>query len=155
MRTGLISDTHGMLRPEVFDHFQGVDHIVHAGDIGSIHILDELAVVAPVTAVWGNTDGFDVRSVVSEEARLAVGGHTIAIVHGHQLGSPAPATVLARWSNADVVVFGHTHRPIAEWHDGRLAVNPGAAGPARFRIRPSIAILSLDSARPRVDFIEL
>jgi len=155
MRIGLISDTHGRLRPEVFGHFENVLHILHAGDIGSIAILDELRALATVTAVWGNTDGFELRSAVSEVAHVELGGQVITLVHGHQLGSPTPAAVLGAWPDADIVVFGHTHRPTAERVAGRLAVNPGAAGPARFRLSPSIALLTISAGSASIDFIDL
>ncbi|MDX1674480.1 MAG: metallophosphoesterase family protein [Longimicrobiales bacterium] len=154
MRLGLISDTHGRLRAEVFDAFEGVDRILHAGDIGPADLLVELEAIAPVTAVWGNTDGFDVRQRVEEVARLEAGGHYIAVIHGHQLGSPKPAGLRAALPDADIIVYGHTHRPLVEMTDGAAVINPGSAGAARFGLSPSVAILDL-SGEPDVELIDL
>jgi uncharacterized protein len=154
MRLGLISDTHGLLRPGVFDCFAGVDLILHAGDIGPAPLLGELEAIAPVTAVWGNTDGFDVREQVEAVARLELDGRRIAVLHGHQLGSPTPGALRRAIPDADVIVYGHTHRPLEERAGGVLVVNPGAAGAARFGIPPSVAILELD-AEMRLEFLEL
>src|SRR5690606_6929887 len=155
MRIGLISDTHGQLRPAVFDRFQDVDHILHAGDIGTPDILVELEVLAPVTAVWGNTDGFAVRARVPETAEVVLAGRRIVVVHGHQFGSPTPAELRAAHPNADVVVYGHTHRPLLDRNGSPLVVNPGAAGPARFNLRPSVAILTLSDTGTDAEFFRL
>ena len=156
MRIGLISDTHGRLRPEVFDRLAGVERILHAGDIGPPELLVELGAIGPVTAVFGNTDGFDVRAEVPEVARLELAGHSVVVVHGHQLGSPRPGPLRAAHPDADVIVYGHTHRPLVD--DGSageaLVVNPGSAGAARFGLAPSVAILTLDGGRA-VELIEL
>ncbi len=154
MRIGLISDTHGILRPEVFDRLAGVDHILHAGDIGPPDILVELAAIAPVTAVWGNTDGFEIRERVESMARLELGGLRIAVLHGHQLGSPTPEALRRAVPDVNVIVYGHTHRPLEDAADGVLVVNPGAAGAARFGIPPTLALLHVED-RPTVQFIEL
>ena len=155
MRIGLISDTHGKLRNEVFDHFGGVGGILHAGDIGSMDLLVELEAVAPVTAVYGNTDGHDVRSEVPEVAELELDGLRVVVVHGHQLGSPTPAGLVGAHHGADLIVYGHTHRPLVEERDGVLVVNPGAAGAARFGIPPSLALLDISDGEPRVELIQL
>jgi uncharacterized protein len=155
MRIGLISDTHGLLRPGVFDALAGVDRILHAGDVGPPDLLVELEALAPVTAVWGNTDSFEIREQTSAVANLDLGGQRIALLHGHQLGSPTPAGLRSAIPDADIIVYGHTHRPLVERTDGVLVVNPGAAGAARFGIPPSVAILSLGGAEPEVEPIEL
>ncbi|NIP77971.1 MAG: YfcE family phosphodiesterase [Gemmatimonadetes bacterium] len=155
MRIGLISDTHGRLRGEVFERFEGVDHILHAGDIGGTELLEELEIVAPVTAVYGNTDRFDVRERVAATADLELSGFRVVVTHGDQLGSPTPAGLRAVNPGADVIVYGHTHRPLVdESPDGALVVNPGSAGPARFGIPPSVAIMTLDG-RASVELFEL
>lgn len=146
MRIGLISDTHGLLRPEVLEHFAGVERILHAGDIGSLELLTELEAVAPVIAVYGNTDGFDVRSEVGEEEFLNLGGRHLVLTHGHGLGSPDPAGLRAAHPDAEVVVYGHTHRPLVDRERRPLVINPGAAGHGRFGMSPSVAILTLDEA---------
>jgi putative phosphoesterase len=155
VRIGLISDTHGQLRPQVLEQFAGVAHILHAGDIGVPDILDELSLLAPVTGVAGNTDGFEVRARVPEEAHVELAGRRIVVVHGHQLGVPTPSGLLAAYPLADIIVFGHTHKPAVERVGDRLAVNPGAAGPARFRLQPSVAVLTVTPAEVSVRLIEL
>jgi putative phosphoesterase len=141
---GLVSDTHGRLRKAVFERLRGVDRILHAGDIGPVELLTELEVIAPVTAVYGNTDGMDVRERVHEVAELDSGGFRIVVMHGHQLGSPSPAGLRAALPAADVIVYGHTHRPLVDESWGAaLVVNPGAAGAARFGIPPSVGILTV------------
>lgn len=155
MRIGLISDTHGVLRPEVFDHFTGVERILHAGDIGSLDILIELEAIAPVTAVYGNTDGFDIRARVPESARLECAGREIVVVHGDQFGSPTPSVLLVAYPTADVIVYGHTHRPRVERVGGRVVVNPGAAGPRRFELRPTVGIMTLGESDIEVEIEEL
>lgn len=155
MRVGLISDTHGQLRPEVFDRFEGVDRILHAGDIGSVDLLIELEAIAPVTAVRGNTDGFDVRARVLEVARLELDGRETVVVHGDQFGSPRPEVLLAAYPTAEIIVYGHTHRPLVERRDGRLVVNPGAAGPRRFNLEPSVGILTIEDGSVEVEIIDL
>lgn len=155
MRVGLISDTHGRLRPEVFRRFDGVDRIVHAGDIGPADLLIDLEAIAPVTAVYGNADGFDVRERVPEIAELDLAGLAVVVMHGHQLGSPTPEGLRAARPGADVIVYGHTHRPLVdESAGGALVVNPGAAGAARFGIPPSLGILTVDGT-PSVELFEL
>jgi uncharacterized protein len=154
MRIGLISDTHGMLRNEVFDTFAGVEHILHAGDVGSAGILVELAAIAPVTAVWGNTDAFDVREQTGPIARLELAGRRIALLHGHQLGPLTPETLRRANPDADIIVYGHTHRSLVDGSRDALVVNPGAAGASRFGIPPSVAILSLGD-EVQVDVVEL
>ena len=155
MRIGLISDTHGRLRNAVFDVFEGVDRIVHAGDIGPFDLLVELEAIAPVTAVFGNTDRFDVRERVAERAELDAAGHRIAVIHGHQLGTPKPAGLRAALPDAGIIVYGHTHRPLVERTDGALVVNPGSAGAARFGLEPSVAILSFTDDGPSVELVDL
>lgn len=156
MRIGLISDTHGLLRPEVFDLLDGVERILHAGDVGKPSILDELATIAPVTAVFGNTDGWDIRARAAEEEWLDVGRHRLLLVHGHQVGSPNPGNLRAAWPEADVIVYGHTHRQrVDRGGEGEaLTVNPGAAGAARFHLKPSVAILEVGEAIG-VDILEI
>jgi putative phosphoesterase len=147
MRIGLISDTHGTLRNEVFDHFDGVAHILHAGDIGDPDILTALSAVAPVAAVWGNTDGNEIRMNVQETVTLEAAGRTIMVVHGHRLGSPTPAGLDQAHPGPDIIVFGHTHKPAFERIGSRLFINPGSAGQPRFGLKPSIAVLTLEDGR--------
>jgi putative phosphoesterase len=153
-RVGIISDTHGQLRPAVLTHFAGVDAILHAGDIGDPDILTVLNAVAPVTAVFGNVDDFAMRSRVPEVAQLDLEGRRVHVVHGHQLGAPSPERLHAAHPDGDIVVFGHTHQPLVHWIGSRLFLNPGSAGPARFRLKPSVAMLELGT-EARVEIIEL
>jgi putative phosphoesterase len=143
MRLGLISDTHGLLRPEVFAAFEGVDHILHAGDVEDPDILLALGTIAPTTAVWGNVDDFELRRRLPEVATLEVGGMRVVVVHGHQFGSPSPSVVAATYPEVDMVVFGHSHAPIIEKVGGLLAVNPGSAGPARFSRPVTVALVTV------------
>lgn len=149
MRVGVISDTHGMLRPEVHEAFAGVDLILHAGDIGPADILTELATIAPVRAVWGNTDGFDIRALVPEVIEARIEGFEFLVLHGHQVGSPTPARLHAAYPDAEVIIFGHTHRPLLETVDTVVTVmNPGGAGARRFDLPPSVGIMELEPGIP-------
>ena len=148
-RIGVISDTHGLLRPEVFEVFSGVDLIIHAGDIGPIDLLDDLGAIAPVRAVWGNTDDFDVRRAVPEVIEQEIEGLSFVVTHGHQLGSPSPEQLVARWPDAMVIIYGHTHRPRLTLVDSVVTVmNPGGAGQRRFDLPPSVGILELEPGIP-------
>lgn len=155
MKIGIISDTHGLLRAQVFDVFQGVEHILHAGDVGDPDILTELAAIAPVTAVWGNVDGMDLRARIPEIARLELGGVRIVILHGMQLGSPTPQKAAAAHPDAGLVVFGHSHRPIIQQTGPTLAVNPGSAGPRRFKDPVTVAIAEIENGSVQARLIDL
>jgi len=150
---GLISDTHGMVRASVHDALAGVELILHAGDVGGDAILDELEVIAPVLAVYGNTDApVDPRLAASIEREI--GGVRVHVSHGHELGSPTPEKLLERYS-ADVIVYGHTHKQLVARAGGRLVVNPGAAGPRRFKLEPSVARLTIADGRAEVELVPL
>lgn len=150
MRLGVISDTHGLLRPEVFEAFAGVDHILHAGDLGPLELLTELEAIAPVTAVYGNTDGMDVRARLPRVARVELDGFEIVVTHGDQFGRGVPSEELwAAFPEADILIHGHTHMPKLELVDVVVTVmNPGAAGPRRFDIPASVGILELEAGIP-------
>ena len=148
---GLISDTHGVIRPGVHDALKGVELILHAGDVGGQEILDELALIAPVRAVFGNTDPPG-HPGLAERIDMEVGGVHLHVSHGHEVGSPTPAKLAERY-NADVVIYGHTHRQMVSELDGRLFVNPGAAGPRRFNLVPSVARLAIVNGRAEVEII--
>lgn len=155
MKVGIVSDTHGLLRPEVFTAFAGVDHILHAGDVGPVDLLVELEAVAPVTAVWGNTDGWEVRGRVPEVARVELAGVRVVVVHGMQVGSPTPESVVEAYPDADLVVFGHSHRPVVERVGEVLAVNPGSAGPRRFHDPVTVALAELSPGRTSARLVQL
>ena len=145
----MISDTHGLLRPEAAAALAGVDHILHAGDIGPLDLLTELEAIAPVTAVYGNTDGWDVRHRLPQVAELELEGIRIVVTHGNQFGSPTPEALNAAYPDADVLVFGHTHRPLLATVDVTVtAMNPGGAGARRFDLPPSVGIMELEAGLP-------
>ena len=151
---GLISDTHGRFRPQIPSIFAGVDRIVHAGDVGGAVVLESLAAIAPVDAVSGNVDDRS-NPMLPRERVLPVGRLTLHVSHGDELGSPTPERLLARYS-ADLLVYGHTHRPLmVRSDDGRVVVNPGSAGPQRFRIQPSVAIVTVTDGDVAVEFFSL
>ena len=150
---GLISDTHGLLRPGVHEALTGVDLILHSGDVGGSEILDELRMIAPVKAVFGNTDPED-HPELTEAITVAIDGIRVHVSHGHEVGSPTPAKLAVRY-DADVVVFGHTHRPLVSRLGNQLFVNPGAAGPKRFDITPSVARLTIGRGKAEVEIVDI
>lgn len=150
---GLISDTHGLVRPEVHSALVGVELILHAGDVGGEEVLDELALIAPVRAVFGNTDPPDHPGLVDAIA-VTLGGVRVHVSHGHEVGRPTPEALAAAYG-ADVIVYGHTHRQRVDDVDGRLVVNPGAAGPRRFDVRPAVGLLRAARGRAAVEIVEL
>jgi len=153
LRVGVIADTHGLLRPEVHRVFEGVTEILHAGDVCGNEILDELALIAPVRAVAGNCDDpWDPR--LPESIETEIGGLSVHVSHGHELGRPKPAQVAAAYA-ADICIYGHTHKQIIERVDGRLVLNPGAAGPRRFDLRPCVAVLTIRDGEVSAELVEL
>jgi uncharacterized protein len=138
---GLIADTHGELRPDVHTALAGVELILHAGDVGGDAVLDELSLVAPVRAVYGNTDPPDDPRLTAAIV-CTIGGVSIHVSHGHEVGGPTPARLLARYTET-VLVYGHTHRQLETRQGDRLAINPGAAGPRRFDLAPSVVRLTV------------
>jgi putative phosphoesterase len=153
MRIGLISDTHGLVRPSVHTALAGVELILHAGDVGGDEILDELALIAPVLAVYGNTDAPG-QPRLADSIDRAYAGVRIHVSHGHEVGSPTPAKLLERYA-ADVIVYGHTHRQLVTRAGDRLVVNPGAAGARRFKLEPSVAILTIVDGQADVEIVPL
>ena len=153
MLIGLISDTHGLMRPEVHAALAGVELILHAGDVGGAEIIDELALIAPVLAVYGNTDAPWDGSLVPA-LDLELGGLRVHVSHGHEVGKVTPAN-LAKAYEADVLVYGHTHIQKVSRVGGRLIVNPGAAGPRRFNLEPSVARLTIENGRSEVEIVSL
>lgn len=151
-RIGLISDTHGLVRPEVFPALAGVELILHAGDVGR-GVLAELRAIAPVLAVQGNTDppGDPELAVLVDREFDGVRVH---VSHGHELGAPKPEALLARY-DADVIVYGHTHRQLVHREGARWVVNPGAAGPRRFSLPASVAVLRIDGGAVAIDLVPL
>ncbi len=150
---GLISDTHGLLRPSVHKALEGVDTILHAGDVGGEEILAELRLIAPVLAVYGNTDPVEDPSL-TDTFVVNHGGLDIRVIHGHQLGTPAPAKLLRAFAEP-VIVYGHTHRQLIHRDGERLVINPGAAGARRFNLEPSVARLTVENGHPEVELVAL
>lgn len=150
---GLISDTHGLVRGDVHTALAGVELILHAGDVGGQEILDELELIAPVRAVFGNTDPEDSTGLV-QEICIRVGGLRVHVSHGHEVGTPKPAKLAERY-DADVLVYGHTHRQLVTHIGGRLVINPGAAGPRRFDLQPSVGRLTISGSEAGVEIVEL
>lgn len=154
MRVGLISDTHGLLRPEVKAAFAGVDRILHAGDVGRTEVLAGLEEVAPVVAVRGNADA-RLAPELPPVARIELAGVTVLVVHGDALVPASAAAVVAAHPGAGLVVFGHSHRPSVERIGTALAVNPGSAGRRRFHLPVTVALAELDRGRVRAWLLEL
>lgn len=150
LRIGLISDTHGLLRPEAKAFLAGSDRIIHAGDIGHAAILDELAALAPVAAVRGNNDHGPWAEALAETAVLTAGQVAIYILHDLNALDIDPATAGFR-----VVVAGHSHRPSIAERGGVLHVNPGSAGPRRFRLPVTVGELRVDGPQVTARWVEL
>lgn len=151
---GLISDTHGLLRPSVHDALAGVSMILHAGDVCSDTILLELGLIAPVQAVYGNCDdAWD--PALAKERVVEVDGVRIHVSHGHELGRPKPKALAAAYPGFDVIVYGHTHVQTIEDVDGVLVINPGAAGPQRFDLVPCVARLMIADGKASARLLPL
>lgn len=146
MKIGLISDTHGQLRARVLEVFDGVNLILHAGDIGNLAIITELEALAPVHAVHGNTDDSEISARFAESVELQVEGIRVAMTHGHVLGAPTAPGLRRLFPGADVIVYGHTHMQRVD-RGKPLLINPGAAGPARFKLKPAVAVLELPALK--------
>lgn len=153
LRVGIIADTHGLLRPDVHRAFTGVTEILHAGDVCGDEILDELALIAPVRAVRGNCDDpWNPR--LAEALDLEIGGLSVHVSHGHELGRPKPVQVAAAY-DADICIYGHTHKQVIERIGSRLIINPGAAGERRYDLPPCVAILTLRDGETNAELIPL
>lgn len=153
MKIGVISDTHNFLDPKIVELFAGVEHILHAGDVGNLPIISELEAIAPVTAVYGNTDmGLPLKEteVVELDGWKFLIHH---IVNPHALTDRLQERI-AR-AQPDVVVFGHTHRAFCETISGVLYFNPGSAGKPKFGLGRTVAILHCDAKGTRQEFISL
>lgn len=150
MRIGLISDTHGLLRPEAEAALQGCAQIIHAGDIGKPQVLDGLRAIAPLEAIRGNIDTADWAQVLPERLDLRIGGLTLHVLHDLKQLDIDPLA-----AGVDVVIAGHSHKPKVERRDGVLYVNPGSAGPRRFSLPISLALLELNDGQAQVELISL
>jgi uncharacterized protein len=135
---GVISDTHGLLRPEAMEALRGVEHILHAGDVGDPTILDSLNEIAPVTAISGNIDVGGPCSHLPATEVVTLHGHTFYMLHDRHALDLDPAA-----AGFSAVISGHSHRPLIEWRHGVLYMNPGSAGPRRFSLPVSIGLLTI------------
>lgn len=148
MRIGLISDTHGLLRPQALAALAGVDRIIHAGDIGNAGILEALAAIAPVDAVRGNNDTGPWAAAIAHDQTLEFGGVRIHLLHDIN-------ELKGRMPPVRVVIAGHTHKPLVHEQDGVLRLNPGSAGPRRFRLPVSVGLLEIKDGRATAAILEL
>jgi putative phosphoesterase len=149
-RVGLISDTHGLLRPEAIAFLRGSDFIVHAGDIGDANVLNELRALAPVTAVRGNNDKGAWAEAISETEVLQIGDVFIYVLHNLAELDLDPVA-----AGFQVVVSGHSHHPLVEERDGVLYVNPGSSGPRRFKLPIAVAELEVSGHSVKAKLVEL
>lgn len=150
LRIGVISDTHGMLRPQALAALQGSDYIVHGGDIGHPDILEQLRAIAPLTVVRGNNDRQGWAAEVPHSALLELGEVRLCAVHDIATLDIDPVA-----AGVQVVVYGHSHSPKAVWRGGVLYLNPGSAGPRRFKLPVSVAQLLVDGPSVTARVIEL
>ena len=149
-RIGLISDTHGLLRPEALAFLCGSDFIVHAGDIGDPGILEELSALAPVTVVRGNNDRGPWAEAIAETEVLRIGDIFIYVLHNLAELNLDPVA-----AGFQVVVSGHSHKPLAERRDGVLYVNPGSSGPRRFKLPIAVGELEVKGQAVKAKLVEL
>jgi putative phosphoesterase len=147
---GVISDTHGLLRPEAIEALRGVDHILHAGDVGDPSILEALRGVAPVTAIRGNIDEHGPCGHLPATEVLSLEGHTFYMLHDRQALDLDPAA-----AGFSAVISGHSHRPLIEWRQGVLYLNPGSAGPRRFSLPVSLGLVTIDGDALRPKLVRL
>jgi uncharacterized protein len=149
-RLGIISDTHGLLRPEAVEFLRGCEHIVHGGDIGTPEVLAQLAAIAPVTAVRGNNDKGAWADAIPETERFEFHGTFIYAIHDLAQLDIEPAS-----AGVGVVISGHSHKPVIEHRDGVVYVNPGSAGPRRFRLPVAVAELVVNGGAVNARIVEL
>ncbi len=150
MRIGLISDTHGVLRPEALAAMTGVDHILHAGDVGDPAILDALGEIAPLTAIRGNIDREGRCSQLPPTELVELGGLAFFMLHDLKALDIDPVAAGVR-----LVVSGHSHQPLIETRRGVLFVNPGSAGPRRFSLPVALALVEIIGDRPQAEIVPL
>jgi putative phosphoesterase len=147
---GVLSDTHGLLRPEALKHLHGVDRIIHAGDIGAPNVLEKLQTIAPVDAVRGNNDKGEWAEAIPETLFLEIRGHHIHVLHDLNQIDLSPSA-----AGMSVVISGHSHKPVVAEREGVLFINPGSPGPRRFRLPIALAKLYITAESVRAEIIEL
>ena len=150
LQVGIISDTHGLLRPEALRELSGVQHILHAGDVGDPAILDRLRSIAPVTAIRGNIDVSGACAQLPATEAVELGGCLFYLVH-----AIADLDIVPAAAGVNVVVYGHSHRPQMKDRNGIVYLNPGSAGPRRFKLPITLARAVVESGAVRVRIIEL
>nr|WP_288453046.1 metallophosphoesterase family protein [uncultured Pseudomonas sp.] len=150
MKIGLIADTHGLLRPQALAALEGVDHLIHAGDIGGPQILAELERIAPLSVVRGNNDGDAWADGIPEHLTLRFGAISLYVLHDLKQLAIDPKA-----EGIDVVIAGHSHKPLHDVRDGVLYLNPGSAGPQRFKLPIGVAILHIDGGGVHAEMITL
>ncbi len=157
MRVGLVSDTHGLVDPLLFEALEGCALVLHAGDVVGEDVLVELGAIAPVTAVRGNCDAGTSLGRLPELARVPLGALTALVVHdaGRPEHRPKPLAAALAKARPDLVVSGHSHRPAAAVVGGTLFVNPGSAGPRRFTLPRCAAVLEVSGRRVQVSWLDL
>jgi uncharacterized protein len=150
MLIGVISDTHGLLRPEALTALAGSEHILHAGDVGDPGILERLREIAPLTAIRGNVDVGGGCSRLPDTVLVQLGGRGIYMLHDRHALDLDPVA-----AGISVVVSGHSHHPAIQWHKGILYFNPGSAGPRRFSTPVSVGFLTVTEAGVEARVVEL
>ncbi len=154
MLVGVISDTHGLLRPQVFDLFQDVETIIHAGDIGDQDILTELRTLAPVQAVCGNTDGFPLSEQYPPTRSFQI--EDVHVFLTHIGGSPRQMRSLyPEIQDSDLVIFGHSHKPLQLQDGETLFFNPGSAGPVRFSLPVTLGKIGIEKSKMAAEIVEI
>ena len=147
---GVISDTHGLLRPEAVAALREVDHILHAGDVGDVDILDRLRAIAPLTAIRGNIDTFGSCARLPATDGVELGGKFFYLVHAIE-----DLDIEPRAARVEAVIYGHSHRPMIEERSGILYLNPGSAGPRRFNLPVTMAKIAVVGGRLRASIMLL
>ncbi len=150
MLVGVISDTHGLLRPEVLAALAGVEHILHAGDVGDSRILDALRAIAPLTAIRGNIDKSGPCASLPDSEMVELGGCLLYMLH-----SIDDLDINAKAAGVGMVVYGHSHQASAEMRGGLLYLNPGSAGPRRFSLPVTVALVRIEGGKPLAQIVEL
>ena len=150
MLIGVLSDTHGLLRPELLPALAGVDHILHAGDVGDPTILTTLSRIAPVTAIRGNVDTHGPNSLLPATEAIELAGCLIYLLH-----SLDDLDLNPKAAGIGVVLYGHSHKPSIEHRNGVLYLNPGSAGPRRFNLPITYALLRVHSSQPQAEILHL
>lgn len=147
---GIISDTHGLLRPEAINALQGSDLIIHAGDIGNLQIIGALETISPVVAVRGNMDGESWAFKLRPMEIVEISGNTLYILHDVSRLDIEPPS-----ANIRAIVHGHSHRPAIQEYDGVLYINPGSAGPRRLKLPVTVAVLNIYRKKLSVEIVKL